>query len=105
MISDEDYMDYDNDGYGENFDEDALDDEEYELLHDILPPFKDRVKSANYTDISDDLLKEYIWEANYDPDEAFEIIKENHKRMYYFIVTQSFLTYFTPTSLDSPSIF
>ncbi|CAI8493575.1 unnamed protein product [Pichia kudriavzevii] len=73
------------DGYSdhsyEGFDEDALDDEEYELLYAQLPSFRNKVKSKNYH-IDEDLLKEYLWEAEFDPDVAFEIVTENHKRMY-----------------------
>lgn len=82
MESSDDYNDYE-DGYASaGFDEDALNDQDYELLHDMLPPFRDRVQKSNYKGISDDLLKEYIWEANFDPDEAFVIVQENHKRTY-----------------------
>jgi len=80
MISEDDY--YSDEAYNDAFDEDALDDEEYDLLHDMLPPFRTRVQDAKYLDIPDNILKEYIWESNFDPDEAFEIVKENHKRMY-----------------------
>ncbi|OUT23472.1 hypothetical protein CAS74_001792 [Pichia kudriavzevii] len=72
------------DGYSdhsyEGFDEDALDDEEYELLYAQLPSFRNKVKSKNYH-IDEDLLKEYLWEAEFDPDVAFEIVTENHKRI------------------------
>lgn len=82
MYSDEDDY-YSDDNGADIFNEDNLNDEDYDLLHDMLPPFKERVQKANYKNISDDLLKEYIWEANFDPDEAFAIVQENHKRMYY----------------------
>lgn len=79
MYSDDDYQDdYD------QFDEDALNDEDYELLHDMLPPFRENVKNNSYNDIPDSLLKEYIWESNFDPEEAFLIVQENHKRTYLF---------------------
>lgn len=82
MNSSDDYNDY-GDGYASGgFDEDALNDQDYDLLHDMLPPFKERLQNSSYTDIPDDLLKEYIWEANFDPDEAFVIVQENHKRTY-----------------------
>lgn len=90
MNSSDEYNDYD-DGYASGgFDEDALNDQDYELLHDMLPPFKERLQHSSYTGIPDDLLKEYIWEANFDPEEAFVIVQENHKRTY----TPSPLNYF-----------
>lgn len=85
MYSDEEDYYSDNNG-ADIFNEDNLNDEDYDLLHDILPSFRERVQKANYKNISDNLLKEYIWEANFDPDEAFEIVQENHKRMYCIIL-------------------
>lgn len=74
--------DYDYDDVSlEVFDEDALNDEDYELLHDMLPPFRNRVVAEKYR-VPDQLLKEYIWDSNFDPEEAFQIVKDNHKRMY-----------------------
>lgn len=80
----DDYDAYSDDYEGDHFDEDALNDDDYELLHDMLPPFKERVQKNNYKNIPDDLLKEYIWEANFDPEEAYAIVQENHKRMYIY---------------------
>jgi elongation factor 1 alpha-like protein len=91
--------DYDDDASYRGFDEDALNDDDYDLLHDMLPAFKDRVLNAKFNDVSDDLLKEYIWEAHFDPDEAFEIVKENHKRMYIIYYYQFILS-----SIQSNSI-
>lgn len=82
MHSDDDGDYYSDGDFGDRFNEDDLNDDDYELLHDMLPPFKERVQKENYKNISDDLLKEYIWEANFDPDEAYAIVQENHKRMY-----------------------
>ena len=90
----DDYDDYDYDdrsgsgagsgsGTGAGFDEDALDDDEYELLHDMLPVLRQRADAERFTAVPTDLLKEYLWEAHWDMDEALTIVKECHKRTYH----------------------
>ena len=71
----------DNDVHNGGFHEDDLSDDEYDLLYDVLPTFKKLALDKQYS-VSDDLLKEYLWEAHYDIDEALLILSENHKRTY-----------------------
>lgn len=75
QYSDEDY-DYSDD----QFDEDNLNDDDYDLLYELLPNLRAIAEDGNYN-VSDDILKEYIWESNFNLDDAFQILAENHKRM------------------------
>lgn len=76
--SDEEDYDYSDD----QFNEDDLNDEDYDLLYQLLPELRAQAENHSY-DVDESLLKEYIWESNFDLSEAFQILTENHKRMYH----------------------
>lgn len=87
------YSDYSDDDDGDDhyqFNEDDLNDAEYDLLYDLLPSFKSQVVSKNYK-IDDLVLKEYLWESNFNVDDAMQLVLDNHKRMY-----QCFVFHFLP---------
>lgn len=74
------YSDDDYDYSDDQFDEDNLNDDEYDLLYELLPNLRAIAEDENYN-VNDNFLKEYIWESNFNLDDAFQILAENHKRM------------------------
>lgn len=82
-------MDYDDDdlydygsGDAEAFNEDALDDNEYDQLYDVLPKLK--AKLASYNDEIPELdLKEALYYNYYELDAAIEEIKSKHRKSMY----------------------
>lgn len=107
------YSDYSDDDYNDNgddhyqFNEDDLNDEEYDLLYDLLPSFKSKVVSKNYK-INDLVLKEYLWESNFNVDDAIQLVLDNHKRMYQcfcFPFLFSFFFFFLISNISFPFFF
>ncbi|KAI5949399.1 hypothetical protein KGF54_005634 [Candida jiufengensis] len=78
MDYDEDELDYNSQDELDQFDEDKLTNEEYELLHDILPQLKSKLKNYN-DDISDFDLKEALYYNYFELDPSIEEIKSKFK--------------------------
>ncbi|ODV88224.1 hypothetical protein CANARDRAFT_26378 [[Candida] arabinofermentans NRRL YB-2248] len=74
---DDDIIDYENDTQaGEQFNEDNLNDEDYNLLYDLLPELKEKTKLYQ---IPDDKLKELLWLNYFELDDTLEEIKRDFK--------------------------
>ena len=85
----QDTMDYDDDdlyynsqGEEEEFDENKLNNEEYDLLHDMLPELKKKLKDYN-DDIPDYDLKEALYYNYFEIDPAIEELKSKFKKSTY----------------------
>ncbi|KAG7888378.1 hypothetical protein KL936_003590 [Ogataea polymorpha] len=76
-FDDDDLRDYENEDLG--FDEDALNDDEYDQLYDALPKIKALAK--NYQ-VDEKALKEILWSNYFSVEDSFEEVKQNYKREY-----------------------
>ncbi|KAG7696190.1 hypothetical protein KL915_002554 [Ogataea haglerorum] len=76
-FDDDDLHDYENEDLG--FDEDALNDDEYDQLYDALPKLKALAK--NYQ-VDEKSLKEILWSNYFSVDDSFKEVKQNYKREY-----------------------
>ncbi|KAK6875743.1 Elongation factor 1 alpha-like protein [Candida tropicalis] len=79
MDYDDDDLDYNSQGEEEEFDENKLNNEEYDLLHDMLPELKKKLKDYN-DDISDYDLKEALYYNYFEIDPAIEELKSKFKK-------------------------
>ncbi|GME77622.1 unnamed protein product [[Candida] boidinii] len=78
--SDDDMIDYqgqDND----QFDEDALNDEEYEDLYELLPKIQEFSKSFNNPELTELKLKELLWLNYFDLEKTKTEIQSNFKKI------------------------
>lgn len=82
MDYDDDDLDYNSQGEEEEFDENKLNNEEYDLLHDMLPELKKKLKDYN-DDISDYDLKEALYYNYFEIDPAIEELKSKFKKSTY----------------------
>ncbi|KAI5970134.1 hypothetical protein CANMA_000745 [Candida margitis] len=78
MDYDEDELHYDSQEELEQFDEDKLTNEEYDLLHDLLPQLKTKLKSYN-DEIPDLALKEALYFNYFELEPSIEELKSNFK--------------------------
>ncbi|KAG7882682.1 hypothetical protein KL938_003105 [Ogataea parapolymorpha] len=76
-FDDDDLHDYENEDLG--FDEDALNDDEYDQLYDALPKLKALAK--NYQ-VDEKALKDILWSNYFSVEDSFEEVKQNYKREY-----------------------
>ncbi|KAG7828427.1 hypothetical protein KL920_003564 [Ogataea angusta] len=76
-FDDDDLHDYENEDLG--FDEDALNDDEYDQLYDALPKLKALAKNHQ---VDEKTLKEILWNNYFSIDDSFEEVKQNYKREY-----------------------
>ncbi|KAG4404812.1 hypothetical protein JTP64_005826 [Candida tropicalis] len=79
MDYDDDDLDYNSQGEEEEFDENKLNNEEYDLLHDMLPELKKKLKDYN-DDIPDYDLKEALYYNYFEIDPAIEELKSKFKK-------------------------
>lgn len=81
MDYDEDELDYNSQDELDQFEEDKLTNEEYELLHELLPQLKAKLKSFN-DDIPELALKEALYFNYFELEPSIEELKSNFKSMY-----------------------
>lgn len=81
MDYDEDELDYNSQEELDQFDEDKLTNEEYDLLHQLLPQLKAKLKSYN-DDVPEMALKEALYFNYFELEPSIEEIKTNFKSTY-----------------------
>lgn len=85
-FNDDDLADYDNSAGEEEFNEDSLNDEEYDKLYETLPKLKELIASYNNS-IDEMALKEALYYNYYELSDAIEELKSKFpkkKGMFFF---------------------
>lgn len=78
--SDDDMIDYQGQE-NDQFDEDALNDEEYDDLYELLPKIQEFSKSFNNPELTELKLKELLWLNYFDLEKTKTEIQSNFKKI------------------------
>ncbi|KAI5959884.1 uncharacterized protein KGF55_005116 [Candida pseudojiufengensis] len=88
MDYDEDELDYNSQDEIDQFDEDKLTNEEYDLLYELLPQLRNKLRSYN-DEIPDLDLKEALYNNYFELEPSIDEIKSKFKSMYPIVMNTS----------------
>lgn len=84
--SQDDMEDYANESDGEEqFNEDNLNDEDYNTLYELFPKVKKQTDDK-YRDLSDQKIKELLWMNYFSVDDTMDEIKRTFKSKYFLFL-------------------